>query len=154
MFRSNEMYPAMRSLISSLDDGLQVFQGDLAPGSGTTRMSSALMAGFPDIDCWTEDRSLVFRAELPGFDPGKIDIDVHENTLTLKGVKAAAERSKEARLHFSEIRHGKFERKFTLPDNVDTEKIDASFHHGVLEIRLQLLKEKTPRKVKIKTVQD
>ena len=154
MFRSNEMFPTMSSLVSSLDDGIQIFHGDLSPMTRMTRASTALMAGFPDIDCWTEEKALVFRAELPGFDPGKIEIDVHENTLTLKGTKTPTERSQDAKPHFSEISHGKFERKFTLPDNVDTEKIDASFHHGVLEIRLQLLKESTPRKVKIKTLQD
>jgi len=141
MYRTNSLLPGLRTLIPDFEEGLL-----LRP--------TGLMAGFPDIDCYTEAGNLVFKAELPGFKTEDVEIDVHENVLTLRGTKKAAERQEDAEVHFSEIRSGSFERKFTLPDNVSTDEIQAVFRNGVLSMRLPLVPESQPKKVRILTEQD
>ena len=141
MYRTNSLFPGLRTLMPEFEEGLLM-------------KPTGLMAGFPDIDCYSETESLVFQAELPGFSTDDVEIDVHENVLTLRGTKRSAERPEDAELHFTEIRRGSFERKFTLPDNVDTDQIHALFRNGVLTVRLPLVPETRPKKVRILTDQD
>ncbi len=141
MYRTNSLLPGLRTLMPEFEAGFL-----LKP--------TGLVAGFPDIDCYTEAGTLVFRAELPGFDTDDVEIDVHENVLTLRGTKKVAERLEDAQVHFSEIRSGSFERRFTLPENVDTDEIQAVFRNGVLSVRLRMVPESQPKKVRILTEQD
>ena len=141
MYRTNSLLPGFRTLIPEFEGGFL-----LNP--------TGLMAGFPDIDCYTETENLMFRAELPGFNTDDIEIDVHDNILTLRGSKKTPERQEDAEVHFSEIRSGSFERKFNLPENVNTDEIQAVFRNGVLSVRLPLVPESRPKKVRILTEQD
>ena len=141
MYRTNNLFPSLRTLMPEFEEGLL-----LRP--------TGLVAGFPDIDCYTESGHLVFRAELPGFNSDDVEIDVHENVLTLRGTKKVAERQEDAVVHFTEIRSGSFQRKFTLPENVDTDEVHALFRNGVLSVRLAVVPESQPKKVRILTEQD
>lgn len=141
MYRTNSLLPGLRTLMPEFEEGFL-----LRP--------TGLMTGFPDMDCYTEAGNLVFQAELPGFSADDVEIDVHENVLTLRGTKKATERNEDAEVHFSEIRSGGFERRFTLPDNVDTDEVQAVFRNGVLSIRLPMIPESQPKKVRILTEQD
>ena len=141
MYRTNSLFPGLRTLMPEFDEGFLL-------------KSTGLMAGFPDIDCYTEAGNLMFKAELPGFNTDDVEIDVHEKVLTLRGTKKTAERQEDAEVHFTEIRSGSFERKFTLPENVDTDEVQATFRNGVLSVRLPLVPESRPKKVRILTEQD
>ena len=140
MYRTNSLMPGFRTLIPEFEAGLL-----LKP--------TGLKAGFPDIDCYTESENLVFVVELPGFKADDVEIDVQDNVLTLRGTKKVAERQEDAAVHFSEIRSGSFERKFTLPENLDTDQVQAVFRNGVLSVRLPLVPESKPKKVRILTEQ-
>ena len=52
--------------------------------------------------------------------------------------------------HFREFRYGQFERTLTLPEGVETEKVNATFNNGVLEISAPVSKAHLPRRVEIK----
>lgn len=151
IYHTNSLFPRMRTLIPDFEDGMSLLRRDL---DGVLQKPSGMMAGFPDIDCYSEADNLVFQAELPGFGADDVEIDVHENTLTLRGAKKAAQRQEDADVHFTEIRHGSFERKFTLPENVNTDDVNAVFRNGVLSIRLPLVPESRPKKVRILTDKD
>ena len=151
IYHTNSLFPGMRTLIPGFDEGISMIRRDL---DGMLRKPNGLMAGFPDIDCYSEADNLVFQAELPGFGADDVEIDVHENILTLRGAKKAAQRQEDAEVHFTEIRHGSFERKFTLPENVKPDDVNAVFRDGVLSIRLPLAPESRPKKVRIVTDKD
>jgi HSP20 family molecular chaperone IbpA len=51
----------------------------------------------------------------------------------------------------SEISYGKFEREFTLPDEIDQEKVQAAYRHGMLELTLPLEESAKPRRIDIQT---
>jgi len=89
--------------------------------------------------------------DLPGMKKEDIAIDVHENSLSISGERSFKEELKEEDYFKVETSFGKFERIFTLPDNVDIENITANSREGVLEIILpKLEKSITKKRIKIK----
>ena len=69
--------------------------------------------------------------------------------MTVKGERSL--RNKTEDRYLSEISYGEFERRFTVPDNVDTEKVAAHFEHGMLELRLPVkeLSARHPRRIEV-----
>jgi len=89
--------------------------------------------------------------DLPGMKKEDIAIDVHKNSLSISGERSFKEELKEEDYFKVETSFGKFERIFTLPDNVDIENITANSREGVLEIILpKLEKSITKKRIKIK----
>ena len=71
-------------------------------------------------------------AELPGFEPSEIDVSVSGSVMTIR-----AEHKEEKKTNNgSNYRYGSYRESFTLPCDVDSEKIDAKYHHGLLEVHL------------------
>src|SRR5262245_30112396 len=103
----------------------------------------------PAVDCFTRDKDLVLRAELPGIDPGKVEIQVQGRTLTLRGEKQGTHETADGNVHHREIAHGRFERTFTLPQGLNAEQVKASFSNGVLEITMPAEGLSTARKVTV-----
>jgi len=87
----------------------------------------------------------VFHADLPGFEPSDIDVQVSGNTLC---VKAECKQEKAEKEGFR-YRHGSFQRYVTLPYGVDDQKIDARYHSGVLEIRMPKTEQAKGKRVPV-----
>ena len=87
------------------------------------------------------------RVALPGIAPQDVKIDLDGNSLTVTGERAHTEA--DGKGHTSEFRYGRFERAFTLPANVDAEKVSADYVHGVLELTLPLAETAKPRRIAI-----
>jgi HSP20 family protein len=89
--------------------------------------------------------------DLPGVAKEDIDIDIKENTLTISGQRDIKKEVKEEDYYKVETSFGKFQRVFTLPDNVDLENITASSDNGVLEVVIpKAEKDKNVKKIEIK----
>ena len=89
--------------------------------------------------------------DLPGIKKEDIQIDLKENTLTVTGERNFKEETKEEDYYRVETRFGKFSRTFTLPDDADTENIDASTTDGVLEVVIpKLAKPKNTQRIEVK----
>ena len=84
---------------------------------------------------------------LPGIDPKDVHVDLHQNVLTITGERTLNEEKSEQ--HVSEIGYGRFERSFTLPDNVASEKVNAHFENGMLELTLPVSEAAKPRRIEI-----
>ena len=87
------------------------------------------------------------RMALPGIDPGDVKIDLNGDTLTVVGERA--NRREDAELSRSEIGYGRFERMLTLPSNVDTDRVEANFDNGMLDLSLPLAESAKPRRIEI-----
>jgi len=104
---------------------------------------------YPAINVWEKDDSIILTTELPGMDPGKIDISVTGTTLTLSGT-SKADPIKEGETYLRQERElGNFQRNFQLPFHVDSKKIEARYEKGILHITLPRFKEDLPKKIKI-----
>ncbi len=91
-------------------------------------------------------------AELPGLDEKDVEVKLTGDGLTIRGQKIEEREEKDQDFHLSERHFGSFERYFTLPESVDTKKIDASFKNGVLTVVLPKNPEsqKADRRIPIK----
>ena len=90
----------------------------------------------PQMDVSETDKEIAVSAELPGLGPEDIHITVDQNSLTISGEKRAEKENKGQRYYRLERSYGSFHRSIALPDQVDEDKIEASFKRGVLKIRL------------------
>ena len=103
----------------------------------------------PVVDIYDNDDNIVIKAELPGVDKENIDVDVKGRFLTLKGERSAENAVKEEKYHRKERVYGKFERVFTLPAEVDSEKIKADYKDGILTIHIPKPAKEQPRQITI-----
>ena len=123
-------------------------------GDAVTRDIFATQAGsgrvprFMPMDLYKVDDHYVLSADLPGVDPGSIDVDVDRGTLTLTARRTVPE-SSGVQWISSERFAGTFRRQISLGDGVDTEGISASYDNGVLSITIPLAERAKPRKVDI-----
>ena len=103
----------------------------------------------PVVDIYDEDDKIVIKAEIPGVDKDKINVDVKDGILTLTGERSYENEAKEENYHRRERAFGRFERSFALPDGLDSDKIDADYKDGVLRIEIPKPEEKKPKKIEI-----
>jgi HSP20 family protein len=104
----------------------------------------------PALDFYEEKDDLIVKAEIPGLTKDEIDISLEGNTLTIKGEKKEEEEVKEEDYYRCERSYGAFSRSIDLPVAVQTDKVNASFKNGVLEIRLPKTEEAKKNVVKVK----
>lgn len=103
----------------------------------------------PVVDIYDNEETIVINAELPGINKKDIVVDVTGNVLTLKGERSTANEVQNETYHRRERTFGKFERIFTLPEDVDPEKIQADYTDGVLEIKIPKPEKKEPKKITV-----
>ena len=103
----------------------------------------------PKVDIYETDSSYVLNAELPGLTKEEINIDVNDNTLTLKGEKKFEEKVEKDNYVRVERNYGNFARSFALSDDVNPEGITASYKEGVLELTLPKKEEAKPKEIKV-----
>ncbi len=106
----------------------------------------------PAVDVAEKDNAYEITAELPGLDEKNIEVSLANGGLTIKGEKKEEKEEKRKDYYLKERHYGSFERSFTLPDGVDTDKIDASFSKGVLTVKLPKKPEaiKPEKKIAVK----
>lgn len=104
----------------------------------------------PVIDLVETPEAYLLNAEVPGVDPGSIDLSLTGNTLTLRGQKPS-EDGQEPTGAFMERRFGPFHRQVTLPGEVDFEATRAEARHGVLRIRLPKRQSARPRTIPVQS---
>ena len=78
-----------------------------------------------------------------------MEIDVVGRTLRVRGERIATEKSKSEPI-VSEISYGRFEREFTLPEDIDAQHVEATYRHGMLELVLPLSEGAKPRRIEVK----
>ena len=93
----------------------------------------------PDVEVSEDDKSYKITAELPGIDENEVNLTLRDGVLTLSGEKKAEREEKEEEYHFSERSYGSFRRSFRVPEDVDADKVGATFDKGVMVISLPKL---------------
>ncbi len=106
---------------------------------------------FPAIDIWEDGDGLHFEADVPGLAEGDIDIHIVGNELTIKGGRETETQDEGPNYHRRERRAGAFERVFTLPFDVDSDKVEAALKDGILTIKLPKAESAKPRRITVTT---
>jgi HSP20 family protein len=116
------------------------------------RVEASFSFAAPSVDVSEDDKAYRITAELPGLEPKDVEISITGDTLVLKGEKKEEREKHDKNYHVSERTYGSFERTFTLPDQIDRDKISADLAKGILTITLPKTKEaqKPARKIEVK----
>lgn len=104
----------------------------------------------PSMDVYETEDKIVTTLELPGIEPGDVEVSVEDSTLTVSGKREFSNEVKEEDYHRVERRYGSFTRSITLPQTADTEKVDAAYDKGVLTIEVAKAEEAKPKKIQVK----
>lgn len=92
----------------------------------------------------------VLSADLPGIDPGSIDVDVDGQLLTIRAERTLVT-EENAQWIARERTEGTFLRQLSLGQGLDTENIAASYHNGVLSVKIPISEKAKPRKIEVST---
>jgi HSP20 family protein len=104
---------------------------------------------YPPVNVFDAADAFVIKAELPGVTPEQVQIEVENDTLTLRGERAFSEPSGEAAYHRRERGAGQFRRVVRMPGRLDSEGAKAEYRDGVLTVRVPKARETRPRRVEI-----
>ena len=105
----------------------------------------------PRVDIREHGNAIVIEAEVPGADRDSLKLEVKDGVLTLKGEKRSERQEEGEGVYRAERSYGAFVRKFSLPEEVDGEKIEAVYKDGVLTVTLPKKPELAPRRILVKT---
>jgi HSP20 family protein len=100
------------------------------------------------MDAFRRGEHVVVRFDLPGADPGSIDLEVERNVLTLRAERPDW-RQEGDELIVSERPRGTFTRQLFLGETLDTGAIEANYEHGVLTVTIPVAEQAKPRKVTV-----
>lgn len=102
------------------------------------------------MDLYRDGDHYVLNADLPGIDPGSVDIDVDGQLLTIRAERTP--RSQEGVKWIARERSsGSFLRQFTLGQGVEPSGISASYENGVLSVVVPVAEKARPRKIEVQT---
>lgn len=104
----------------------------------------------PPVDVEEHPDRYVIHAELPGMKLEDIKITLGDNRLVIRGEKTRTEEQQNAAYHRLERVYGAFERSFTLTHAVKSDKIEATYRDGVLEVTVPKAEEAKAREIPIK----
>src|ERR1700738_4742254 len=102
-----------------------LFENFAQPGSGKEQLSAGTFV--PPVDVYEDEHNLVLKLEIPGVNEEDLDVQVENNTLTVKGERKFEKEEKEENFHRIERRYGSFLRTFRVPNTVDSEHVDAQY---------------------------
>jgi len=104
----------------------------------------------PPVDILEQENDYFVRVELPGVDKKDVKITVQNGILTIKGEKTQDLEKKGDTYRRTERTYGSFQRSFTLPSSVMSDKVEASYNAGVLTISLPKVEEAKPKEIEVK----
>ena len=103
----------------------------------------------PPVEIYDTGDAIMVRVELPGVAKEDLHVELHENTLTLRGERKPDASIKEGQYYRQERAYGPFQRTFLLPAQVDSQKVQATSKDGLLELRLPKHEAVRPKRIEV-----
>jgi HSP20 family protein len=104
---------------------------------------------FPLLNVSQDNENVYVRSEIPGITLDQLDVSVTGRSLTVTGERAIPDEDSTVRYHRKEREAGKFRRQFTLPTDVEHDRVQAKYQHGILMIVLPKSANAKARKIAI-----
>jgi HSP20 family protein len=101
-----------------------------------TRSGGSSYSFVPRVDVLEDDKAFEIHVAVPGMNKEDFKIDLNDNYLTVSGERKFTREKKENNFHAVETQFGTFSRSFSLPENVDVNKISAKYVNGILEVNV------------------
>jgi HSP20 family protein len=131
----------LRELQQQMD---QVFGASSGPAS----IRAVARGSFPPINVGVTSEAVDVFVFAAGLDPKKLDISIQQNVLTIAGTRSLPVET-ESNYYVRERYDGEFRRAVSLPEDVDVDKLDATYRDGVLHIKVQRREAVKPRQIRI-----
>jgi HSP20 family protein len=138
-------WSAFDQLTNIRDEINRLFESPYENGSSDVFNSWA-----PALDLYEDNDNLVVRAELPGMKKEDIELSLQDNVITVSGERKNEKKYDGGQTSREERFFGRFTRSITLPKQVDSGKVRASYKDGVLTVTLPKAEEAKPRQIQIK----
>ena len=118
---------------------------------GESDSSGATAHWMPKVDIQEYDNRFQLFVDLPGVDPREVEITLDNGNLSISGERQEVMSTGDGEVlnRRSERGHGRFYRRFILPDTIDTENVKATGTNGVLEISIQKQAKSQPRRIEV-----
>jgi len=115
------------------------------------RLWAELEAITPKVNVTENENFFHLEAATPGMQDKDINIEVHNDVLTIKGHKEDESDTKKENYHIREFSSQNFERSFKLSDRIDTDKVTAKIDNGVLRVDLPKHEQTKPQKIEVQS---
>jgi len=112
-------------------------------------MSEQSAAWSPAVDIYETEAEIVVKTELPGIIKGDLQVQVEKNLLTISGNRPQNNNEDVRNVLRLERPSGSFSRRFTLPGNIDQDRIRSEFNQGILRVFLPKREEAKPRQIEV-----
>ena len=138
-----------------LFDQLESMQRLLARSLGVEGLPGAIRSvaqgAFPEINVGRTAKSVEVFVFAPGLDAPSIDVTVERSVLKISGARPAAipGGSSPVQLYTNERPAGRFARAISLPDDVDTSRIEAKYRNGILRVSIALTEAAQPQRIAV-----
>ena len=116
----------------------------LGPTTGTARVPRLM-----PMDIYRSGEVYVLRTDLPGVDPGSVDVHVDNGTLTIRAERSWPQDLESVEWITNERFTGTYQRQLSLGDGIDTANISASYDDGVLTVTIPVAEKAKPRKISV-----
>jgi HSP20 family protein len=116
--------------------------------SSAEQLISPESAFSPDVSICDNREALIFSVDLPGVKKGDVSIEIDESNIVIVRAKSTF-KPPEGNLVFREVAFGDFYRAFTLSNEFDKDKVNASFENGVLTLIVPRREDVKPKKIQI-----
>ena len=103
----------------------------------------------PAVDIKEDDNAYLLIADIPGVDPKDIEIHMENGILTIKGERESEKKTERKGYKRIEREHGIFYRRFTMPDGVNADGIEATNKNGVLTVTIPKQETAQPRRITV-----
>ena len=104
------------------------------------------------LDVVRRENDVTLRLDVPGIDPEQLEVTVDRGILTISG-KRLQERTENDKFFVRERSMGTFTRRLRLPEALNADAVEASYAHGVLEVRIPVTEQAKPRKIEVRKVE-
>ena len=109
-------------------------------------------ASAPALDVVRREGDVTLKLDVPGIDPGQLEVTVDRGILTISG-KREEERTENDKFFVRERTMGTFTRRLRLPETLNADAVEASYANGVLEVRIPVTEQAKPRKIEVRKVE-
>jgi HSP20 family protein len=109
----------------------RLFNDNVARAGGSTAYTF-----LPKVDVFEDEKAFEVHVAVPGMNKEDFKIDVNEDRLTISGERRVKKERNENHFRSVETQYGSFSRTFSLPENIDKNKIEAEYKNGILELVL------------------
>lgn len=103
----------------------------------------------PRVDIVESEQEFLIKADIPGVEKDHVKVSVENGVLTIHGERKSEKEEKDAKFHRVERFTGTFVRRFTVPENVDSDAIKAVFKDGMLTLHLPKTEKALPKALDI-----